>query len=231
MYSNPMRINKWLAERTALSRRKADEAVAAGRVSVDGKAARAGDDINEQSVVALDGRTIEHGDQTPKVTIMLNKPTGYVCSRDGQGNQTVYDLLPETYHHLESVGRLDKDSSGLLLLTSDGDLHHQLTHPSFEKTKVYQLLLDKPLTEQDVQKLHHGIELEDGPSKLAVKKLLHEKWRLDGRFLEVTMHEGRNRQIRRSFAALGYEVLKLNRTEQGNYKLEDLASGKFAVVN
>lgn len=226
-----MRINKWLAERTALSRRKADEAIAAGRVSVDARVAKTGDDISPQNAVTLDGRALEHGDKAAKVTIMLNKPTGYVCSRDGQGNLTIYDLLPENFHHLESVGRLDKDSSGLLLLTSDGNLHHQLTHPSFEKAKVYQVLLAKALTDQDAQKLRRGVELEDGLSQLTVKKLPHEKWRLDGRFLEITMHEGRNRQIRRSFAALGYDVLKLHRTEQGSYKLQDLVNGKFAVVN
>jgi len=226
-----MRINKWLAERTALSRRKADEAVAAGRVSVDGKPAKTGDSINPQNIVTLDGRIIEHGDQTTKVTIMLNKPMGYICSRDGQGGDTIYNLLPHKYHNLESVGRLDKDSSGLLLLTSDGDLHHRLTHPSFEKSKVYQVLLDKPLTDQGIQKLQEGVELEDGLSKLTVKKLPHEKRRLDGRLFEVIMHEGRNRQIRRSFTALGYDILKLHRTEQGSYRLQDLPIGKFAVVN
>ena len=125
--------------------------------------------------------------------MLLNKPVGYVCSRKGQGSQTIYDLIPAKYHHLESVGRLDKDSSGLLLLTDDGELANKLTHPSFRKEKVYEVTLDKSLHESDLARLQHGIELDDGTSRFIISPLKAQNSYL------VTISEGRNRQIRRTF--------------------------------
>jgi 23S rRNA pseudouridine2605 synthase len=158
---------------------------------------------------------------------MLNKPVGYVCSRDGQGSQTVYDLLPSGLHSLKSVGRLDKDSSGLLLLTNDGNLAHQLTHPSFQKTKVYQVSLDKPLQPLHRQLISdHGIQLDDGVSQLELERLTDgddTQWR-------VRMHEGRNRQIRRTFESLGYDVRRLHRTGFGEFALSGLAMGHFTEI-
>ena len=159
----------------------------------------------------------------PKITtIVLNKPVGYVCSRDGQGSQTVYNLLPEQYHHLKPVGRLDKDSSGLLLLTNDGDLAYQLTHPSFEKEKVYLVSVKPSLLAKDKQKIETGVQLDDGISKLTLIKR-GGKW-------QVIMHEGRNRQIRRTFAILNYKVIDLHRIKFGQYKLEDLPSATYKEI-
>jgi 23S rRNA pseudouridine2605 synthase len=218
-----MRINKYVAQATGLSRRAADQAISEGRVSLNAQPAALGDIVASSDIVALDNRPI-----TPvvkPVTIMLNKPVGYVCSRQGQGSLTIYDLLPTEYQRLKPVGRLDKDSTGLLLLTNDGDLAQQLTHPSFAKTKIYQVQIDKPL-----EPLHHqmisdiGVRLEDGPSKFNLEKLsTPKKW-------QVTMQEGRNRQIRRTFAALGYTVTKLNRSTFGPYDLGYLETGKIAIV-
>jgi 23S rRNA pseudouridine2605 synthase len=123
-----MRLNKFIAQSTGLSRRAADAAIAQGRVSVNGREAALGKEVGESDTVVLDNSAITPAVNT--VTIMLNKPVGYVCSRNGQGSKTVYDLLPPEYQQLKPVGRLDKDSSGLLLMTNDGDLAYELTHPS-----------------------------------------------------------------------------------------------------
>lgn len=216
-----MRINKFVAQATGLSRRAADRAIEAGRVFVNQRAATAGHDIGSDDDVTYDGRTIVLPVKTR--TIMLNKPVGYVCSRDGQGSQTVYDLLPREYHFLKLVGRLDKDSSGLILLTNDGDLANQLTHPRYSKTKIYEATLDKTLQPLHQQMItDHGIRLDDGPSQLALHKLDD-----DGRRWQVTMREGRNRQIRRTFTALDYTVRKLHRTHFGPYQLNDLLLGNY----
>lgn len=222
-----MRINRFLAAATGLSRRSADAAVANGDVTVNGKPAAVGQDITDRDTVMYQGKTLQLAAAGQSQTILMNKPVGYVCSRNGQGSRTIYDLLPEPLHRLKPVGRLDKDSSGLLLLTDDGTLAYTLTHPSFQKTKCYEVELDKPLTP-----LHHqmiadrGIQLEDGPSRLALDRLKagqNTAWR-------VTMHEGRNRQIRRTFAALGYTVTTLHRTVFGPYTLEDVLPGKYKHI-
>jgi len=180
--------------------------------------AQLGQTVSDSDKVYLDQRLITP-DTTAK-TIILNKPVGYVCSRNGQGSMTVYDLIPTTLHNLNSVGRLDKDSSGLLLMTNDGNLANKLTHPSFEKQKVYRVTLNKPLRADDHKKIEQGIQLEDGTSRLAIKKLSYDTY-------EITMHEGRNRQIRRTFEELRYFVRELERTQFGPYKLGELKSGKW----
>jgi 23S rRNA pseudouridine2605 synthase len=216
-----MRLNKYIAQATGLSRRAADIAIEKGRILVNGQMPSLGYEVADTDRVTLDSRPI-----TPSVkttTIMLNKPPDYVCSRDGQGSKTVYDLLPEDYRPLKTVGRLDKDSSGLLLLTNDGQLAYELTHPKFHKTKVYKIALNKPLTLEDAAKISGGVMLEDGASKLQLEPINKG----DTSNWKVTMHEGRNRQIRRTFEALGYTLPKLHRTQFGPYQLESLPSGKF----
>lgn len=218
-----MRINTFIARSTGLSRRAADEALTKGRVTINRQLATLGSQVAEHDRVTLDGRAI-----TPsvKTTLLLNKPVGYVCSRAGQGSSTIYALLPAHYHGLKPVGRLDKDSSGLLLLTNDGLLANQLAHPRYAKTKVYEVTLDKALAPQDRQLVtDSGVALDDGPSKLGLEKLdqVGKSWR-------VTMQEGRNRQIRRTFATLGYTVQQLNRVQFGDYKLDDVAPGRWAQL-
>jgi 23S rRNA pseudouridine2605 synthase len=221
-----MRINKFVALASGLSRRAADAAIEQSRVSVNGQPPTPGHDVAESDAVALDGRPLFAPVQL--TTIMLNKPPGFVVSRDGQGAETIYSLLPETMHGLKPIGRLDKDSSGLLLLTNDGHLAQQLTHPSYRKRKTYEIGLDAPL-----QPLHrqmvadHGIQLDDGPSKLELERLQDgddTKWR-------VQMYEGRNRQIRRTFEALGYKVTQLHRTHFGQYELGSLRSGSIQKIS
>lgn len=198
-----------------VSRREADALLEKGDVLVNGERARMGHAVGEGDVVTHKGAILE-----PPAThtyLLLNKPVGYVCSRRQQGNvATIYSLLPHEYHRLKTVGRLDKDSSGLLLLTDDGDLAHQMTHPKYSKEKIYEVRLDKALTPQDHKHLKKGVILEDGPSTFDVQT------KNDARNLIVTMHEGRNRQIRRTFQALGYKVTKLHRTHFGPYDIKKL---------
>jgi 23S rRNA pseudouridine2605 synthase len=220
-----MRLNKYIAQATGISRRAADEAIRQNRVTVNGEAPSSGQQVEDGDSVTLDGLAITTPVNT--ITIMLNKPAGYVCSRDGQGSRTVYDLLPPEYHALKTVGRLDKDSGGLILLTNDGQLAHELTHPSFVKTKVYEVVIDKPLQPLHRQMISdHGVSLEDGLSKFEVERLRDG----DDTVWRVRMHEGRNRQIRRTFAALGYTVTRLHRIQFGSYSLGDLQSGQFKPV-
>ncbi|HSX06052.1 MAG TPA: pseudouridine synthase [Candidatus Saccharimonadales bacterium] len=220
-----MRINKFVAASSILSRRAADEAITAGRVLVNGQKPQPGQDITEADIVTLDNRAITPAVKT--ITIMLNKPPGYVVSRDGQGSKTVYDLLPPDYQLLNPVGRLDKESRGLLLLTNDGQLHQLLTHPSHEKIKLYETTIDKPLQPLHRQMIaERGFMLADGYSRLDLERM-HEGD--DHRWL-VTLREGRNRQIRRMFSALGYTVVDLHRIQFGDYHLGDLPSGHAKAV-
>lgn len=216
------RVNKLIAHATGISRREADNAIAAGRVSVNGERAAMGAQVTPHDTVTLDGKPV--GAQTGYTYLALHKPVGYVCSRRAQGDDpTIYELLPEEYRKLKPVGRLDRDSSGILLLTDDGDFAHRMTHPKFQKRKVYEVELDDDLEPLHQQMINdHGITLEDGQSQLTLERLSEtnrKQWR-------IVMSEGRNRQIRRTFAALGYMVTKLHRTDFGPYALHDLAPGK-----
>lgn len=221
-----MRLNKFLAQATGIGRRPADAAIAEGRVQINGSTAAVGQDISEQDAITLDGKPVNVV-QGKASTIMFNKPAGYVVSRNGQGSKTIYDILPPEYQLLKPVGRLDKDSSGLLLLTNDGALANELTHPSRQKIKLYEITLDKPLAPLHQQMItDYGVLLDDGPSKFLIEPM-SVKSREN---LKITMHEGRNRQIRRTFAALGYSVTKLHRTQFGPYRLDSLASGQAKQV-
>src|SRR3989344_6109042 len=168
LYPRHMRINKYVALANGMSRREADTAIEQGRVSINGQPPTPGQQIREEDTVTLDSLPITTAVKTQ--TIILNKPVGYVVSRDGQGSKTIYDLLPKEFHNLKPVGRLDKDSSGLLLLTNDGKLAHELTHPSFQKEKVYEVVLDKLLADTDRHRIESGVTLEDGLSKLKLER-------------------------------------------------------------
>ncbi len=216
-----MRINKYIASASDLSRRAADVAILEGRVLINGQPALAGSQVGELDAVTLDNKPV-FADQK-LVTIMLNKPAGYVVSRDGQGSKTIYDLLPPEYQLLNPVGRLDKNSSGLLLLTNDGALANKLTHPRYAKIKIYEVRLNQPLAPLHQQMINdRGLTLEDGLSKLQLEKLED-----NGLAWRVSMHEGRNRQIRRTFNALDYTVRRLHRTSFGAYGLGELSKGKY----
>lgn len=217
-----MRINKYVALATGLSRRSADDAIRALRVTLNQNPANLGDNVAAGDKVAFDGRELQLDSKV--TTIMLNKPAGYVTSRSGQGSKTVYDLLPGEYHRLKPVGRLDKDSSGLLLLTNDGNLANRLTHPRYQKSKIYQVKLNKPLEREHENQLLTGVVLSDGLSKFIKVK------QYSATTYEVTLTEGRNRQIRRTFNSLGYKIAELHRNSFGTYSLGSLPLGRYKTI-
>lgn len=230
-----IRLNKYLAHTMGLSRRQADEAIAAGLVSVNGRTAELGTVVEPaRQTITINNQELSRKQQRYRY-LLLNKPPGYVCSRKQQGGTpTIYALLPREYHHLKVAGRLDKDSQGLVVLTDDGDLIFKLTHPKFAKKKVYVVGLNKPLKKVDRQMIEDGIELEDGVSKFQItntKSQTPNTHNPKPNTYTVIMFEGRNRQIRRTFKALGYTVTYLERTQLGPYSLQLLDSSAFKTLN
>ncbi|MBQ6130101.1 rRNA pseudouridine synthase [Candidatus Saccharibacteria bacterium] len=223
-----IRLNKFLAERLGLSRREADDLIAAGKVFIDEIPAKLGARFTPEHKIRVEKEVVSF--EQSYEYIAMNKPVGYVCSRKRQGEApTIYELLPEKYQKLKTVGRLDKDSSGLILLTNDGDFAFQMTHPKFYKLKRYEVELDRDLAPLHQQMINdYGVKLEDGVSKLGLTRL-GDAPEQRKRFL-VEMAEGRNRQIRRTFLALGYTVEKLHRISFGNYTLGDLKPGEIREV-
>lgn len=222
-----LRLNKHLALSLGISRREADNFISKQVVKINGQTATLGARFSEGDTITVDNKVVAA--KTAYQYIALNKPVGYVCSRKKQDEHpTIYELLPPQYHNLKPVGRLDRDSSGIILLSNDGDFAFQMTHPSFIKTKVYNARLDKalePLHQQMISDI--GITLNDGVSKLQLERMNEN----DRKNWTITMHEGRNRQIRRTFGSLGYTVIRLHRTNFGNYSLDDIRPGKFKIVN
>ena len=244
------RLNKFLAERIGVSRREADDLIKSGKVKINGQTAALGARLDKNDKVWYNGSIIPF--DTDYLYIAINKPVGYVCSRRSQGlAPTIYELLPKEYQKLKTVGRLDKDSSGLILLTNDGDFAFRHTHPKFHKEKIYEVELDKPLEPLHQQMISdYGIMLDDGPSKFTVIKSTGDapgggpppSLRGGGgkgaagpiernKKYIVKLSEGRNRQIRRTFAALGYTVTKLHRTNFGVFGLNDLPPGKYQIID
>ena len=233
------RLNKFLAERLGVSRRQADELIKAKKVKIF-----PGGKNNEPFIAAL-GTHIDKNDKVWYNGMMvpfsmgftylaINKPVGFVCSKHKQGESpTIYSLLPKKYQNLKTVGRLDKNSSGLILLTNDGDFAFQMTHPKFYKEKIYHILLNR-----DLQPIHqqmisdYGIDLPDGKSQLRLTHLVSDPTNKDyAKKWEITMSEGRNRQIRRTFEAVGYKVEKLHRVGFGKYQLNNLKPGEFIEIS
>lgn len=219
------RLNKYLALHAGISRREADNLITSGRVSINRHTADIGARVTEKDLVTIDGKRVDN--QVHLVYIAFNKPVGYVCSRKKQGHSpTVYDLLPKDLQLLKTVGRLDRDSSGLILFTNDGDFAQSMTHPRYHKLKQYDVTLDRPLEHLHQQMISDfGIDLDDGKSQLQLESQSDNRlhW-------TVTMHEGRNRQIRRTFSALGYIVKKLQRTHFGPYILQGINPGEYVFI-
>jgi 23S rRNA pseudouridine2605 synthase len=216
-----MRLAKYLAHAGAGSRRSAEAMIAAGRVAVDGETVTdPATAVDGRSRVALDGRRLVGAEQ--RVCIALHKPVGVVSTaRDTHGRATVVGLVGERKLRLYPVGRLDADSSGLILLTNDGALANRLTHPSFEVRKVYRVrLAGRPSGAAALEKLRAGVRLREGRTAPAkVRKLgPHE--------IELTVSEGKNRQVRRMCAAVGYPVASLARVQFGPLKLGRLKPGE-----
>ncbi len=213
-----MRLNAFLAKAGVASRRASDELIKSGRVKVNGRPGQLNSDVSGQDTVELDGRPIR---LRPDTYILLHKPTGYVTTlQDPQNRPKVTDLI-NIAERLVPVGRLDFNTSGALLLTNDGALAHKLMHPSFEIDKVYEAETEGTITDKILNMLSNGIRLEDGMTSPAkARKLSDNK-------IELTIHEGRNRQVRRMLAAVGLPVKKLYRSKYGPLGLEGLHPGQW----
>jgi len=217
------RLNKRLVELgLSPSRRKADEAITTGLVQVNGEIATLGTSVTEADTILLGGK---QGQSKAPIYVALNKPTGYVCSHASQGEaKTIFELLPKSFAELKIAGRLDKESEGLVLLSSDGEFVQAITHPSAEKEKEYIVKIDQPISSEALKKFQNGVRLYDGVSNfIAVTKI-------NPATLRVTLSEGRNRQIRRTFAQLSYTVVGLQRVRVGKLQLGLLPSGKHRVI-
>jgi 23S rRNA pseudouridine2605 synthase len=214
------RLNRYLARRGVASRRGADALIAAGRVTVNGDVSELGTVVHPAvDRVSVDGHRIPA--RTVAVTIVLNKPAGVVTTRsDPYQRRTVMDLI-EPVPGLVPVGRLDADSRGLLVLTTDGDLAHAVSHPRQGVTKRYVATLDRAIADEQLAQIVAGVELEDG----LARALTAQRAGSDS-IVEVVMAEGRKREVRRLFAAIGIEVRDLVRTAVGPLQLGDLAEGE-----
>lgn len=215
-----MRLAKYLAHAGVASRRAAERLIAQGRVTVGG--ALVTDpalDVDADSRVTIDGRPVSGPE--PRVVYAVHKPVGVVSTaHDTHGRPTVIELVPAEGLRLYPVGRLDADSSGLILLTNDGELANRLTHPSFEIPKTYLARVGGgPIKEAELRALRRGVQLDDGLTAPA-----HVR-RAGGDAIELTIHEGRNRQVRRMCDAVGHPVLELRRTAFGQLLLDGLAPG------
>jgi len=222
------RLQKVIANSGVASRRKAEELIKSGRVKVDGKViTELGTKVSKNNVVEVDNVKISTEE---KVYFILNKPRGVVTtSHDEHGRKTVVDLI-DCGKRIYPVGRLDYDTTGLLILTNDGEFTNNIIHPKNKIDKTYVAKINGILAISDVMKLKKGILLEDGktaPAKVKVKSL-DQKTKTS--LIEITIHEGKNHQIKRMFESLGYEVLKLKREKVGFLTLKGLSSGEYRAL-
>jgi 23S rRNA pseudouridine2605 synthase len=213
-----VRLNAWLARAGVASRRGADELIKAGRVTVNGEPGQLNTFVQASDDVRLDGESLQ---KQRLAYALLHKPAGVVTTaRDPQGRRTVVDLVAHQAR-VVPVGRLDVDTTGALLLTNDGPLAHRLAHPRYEVDKVYEVECWTQPTDADLQRLRDGVTLDDGPTRPA------EVRRLGGARIELTIHEGRNRQVKRMFDAIGHRVKSLHRSRYGPLTLEGLEPGAW----
>jgi 23S rRNA pseudouridine2605 synthase len=220
-----MRLAKYLAHAGIASRRASELIIRHGRVTVDGATTTdPATDVTEDNDIRLDG---EPATKEARAVYMLNKPKGVVSTASDTHNRpTVVDLISDSGRRLYPVGRLDADTTGLILLTNDGELANRLTHPRYEVPKTYvATVANGPVSEREMRRLREGIELEDGPTQPAGVR------ELQGGVLEITIHEGRKRQIRRMLDAVGHPVTDLRRTKLGPLTLQDLKPGEHRTLS
>ncbi|HUY41239.1 MAG TPA: pseudouridine synthase [Candidatus Dormibacteraeota bacterium] len=223
------RLNKFLAEAGVASRRTADAIIAAGRVRVNGHVERTlGSTVTQSDRIEVDGAPLTR--PAAKTYVVLHKPVGVVTTmRDPERRRTVRDLIPGGIPRVVPVGRLDYDSSGVLLLTDDGELAYRLTHPRFGVEKTYHVEIAGPIADEDLRTMRDGLALpalHTRPSRVRVLGTSHRR-----SCVELTLQEGKNRQIRRMLDALGYRVLSLQRVRFGPVALGELRPGKARFLN
>ncbi len=218
-----MRLNKFLAAAGVASRRECDKLIADGKVSVNGKTAALGLDVNPDDEVSVNGNKVV---LQKNEYYLLNKPKGYICSvSDEKGRKTVMDLMPSNVGRIYPVGRLDYDSEGLLIMTTDGELAQKLMHPSNEVPKTYLVKIEGVLTEADLNPIRSGIEIDGYVTKKSKAHIVETNKAFTK--VHVTITEGKNREIRKMFAAIGKEVMLLKRIKIGEINLRGLDRGAY----
>lgn len=222
------RLQKFLAHCGVASRRKAEEYITGGKVRVNGKiVTELGTSVSPGDKVEVDGKPVSL--EKRKVYIMLHKPRGYVTTvNDPEGRKTVLSLIQGVDERIYPVGRLDYDSSGLLLLTNDGELAHKMTHPGFEVVKVYIATVEGHPSLESLNKLSGGIRIDGYMTAPALVKVL-ESYK-DRTKLEITIHEGKNRQVRKMCEAIGHPVIRLKRVAYAGLSLEGLKPGEWRYI-
>lgn len=224
-----MRINKYLAGCGITGRRGADKLVAEGKVKVNGKTiTEMGFSIDEfNDSVTVDGKKVKY--KRRDYYIMLHKPKGYVCTaKDEFGRKTVFDLI-DIKTRLFTIGRLDYDTEGLLLLTTNGDVAQKITHPSSEITKTYVVKIEGEITESELQKLRSGVFIDGIKTAPAKAKLLEADEKMSK--IELVITEGKNRQVRKMLESIGKIIIFLKRTAEGDIRLGGLSRGKYRHLN
>ena len=221
------RLNKYIASTGLCSRRKADELILEGKVRVnDSVIAEPGFYVREKDRVFVEDKLVK---PQQLQYYRFYKPAGYITTSDDEkGRKTIYDLLPEKLHNLKPVGRLDRESTGLLILTNDGDLINELTHPSAKVPKLYRVSINGKITQNDIDTMYKGIEIEEGKKAYAEVSVLE----IDNSHttMEILLYQGMNRQIRKMFEHLGFEVVSLKRIQHATLNLDGLKRGEFKPI-
>ena len=222
-----VRLNKYIASSGLCSRRAADELIEQGKVSVNGKKiTELGYLVQPQDKVFVEQKLIR---PVKHEYYRFYKPAGYITTSDEEkGRKTIYDLLPDSMLHLKPVGRLDKDSTGLLILTNDGDLINELTHPSIKVPKVYLVSVDGRVSQAQLEELANGVEIEKG--KVAYADILVLDIDNKHTSMQITLYQGMNRQIRKMFEHIGFEVKTLKRIQHATINLDGLKRGEFKPI-
>ncbi len=227
MKNEKVRLNKYIASTGFCSRRKADEYIETGKVTVNGKiVTELGCLINTKDNVMINNQPIKPAALT---YIRYYKPAGYITTMDDEkGRKTIYDILPEEVHNLKPVGRLDKDSTGLLILTNDGDFINNFAHPSIKVPKVYRVCAEGKMNLNDLVLMEKGIEIEKGQIAYAIARIVEYEGK--NTVLEMVLYQGLNRQIRKMLDSLGHSVISLKRLSMGPVDLLGLKKGQFKYI-
>lgn len=221
------RINKFIASCTEVSRREADELIKQGKIKLNGQIVlEPGISVSEKDKVELNGKILT---KQKFEYYLFHKPAGYITTKsDEKSRKTIYDILPEKFKFFNPAGRLDKASSGLLILTNDGELLQKLTHPKIQVSKVYKVTVKGKLSDGDFYKLANGIEIEKGQIAYAEAELLD--FDKGTSTLKITLYQGYNRQIRKMMSLINKEVLALKRVSHGTLSIAGLEKGKFREI-
>lgn len=222
-----VRINKFIAQSGVASRRGADELILNKKVKLNGQIiTEPGVLVDERDEIIVNGQKLE---PSKNLYMVFYKPPGYITTKsDEKGRKTIYEFLPEKFHHLKPTGRLDKDSSGLLLMTNDGDLIQQMTHPKIKVAKVYRVAVKGKIPLNKLEQLANGVEIEKGKTAYAESVLLDTS--KEKSELEITLYQGYNRQIRRMMEIVGFPVISLKRIQHATLNLQGMNRGDYKFL-